>query len=353
MNNHSENIKQHKPPTVFISYSWAEQEYGCKWVETLANKLRSDGIDADIDMYHESPAEGWTTWMINKIKQSDYVLVVCTKSYYDIVNSGQEINSGLGRRFEGKIIQKQIYDSGCLNERFIPILPPNGSHEHILEVLSDYTVYKLYDNYDRLLKRLKGENDHMPPLGRKEVKTLFTGLIDPMLWSEAKWLGMSFVIDRECSEIPIVRFVFENPNGAQKVFEHIIASIGKDDSLQQLGISFITNKDNTGYFTHIYPLHQNIASKIEKRDSVQIGKAITTSRIRENISQDGIKNIGILRDSYQIYNACYIEPAIMLNEQLRVAETLRFICRNVKFKKYDEITADDIDAAVRPELISI
>ena len=109
-----------------------------------------------------------------------------------------------------KIIQKQIYDNGCINDKFIPILPPDGSHKHILEVLSDYTAYKVYDDYDRLLKRLKGENRHMPPLGKKEIKTMFTGLIDPILWTEAKWLGMSFVIDRRLSEMPIVRFVFDN-----------------------------------------------------------------------------------------------------------------------------------------------
>ena len=161
-----------KSPKVFISYSWAEQEYGCDWIVNLADRLRADGIDADVDMYHESPSEGWTTWMINKIKNSDYVLVVCSESYYNIVNSGQEIDSGLGRRFEGKLIQKQIYDDGCVNERFIPILPPNGNRKHILEVLRDYTAYKIYDDYNRLLKRLNGENHHMPPLGKKEVKTV-------------------------------------------------------------------------------------------------------------------------------------------------------------------------------------
>lgn len=345
------NMNQGKSPTVFISYSWAEQEYGCKWVESLANRLRSDGIDADIDMYHESPAEGWTTWIVNKIKQSDYVLVVCSESYYNVVNGGQTIDSGLGRRFEGKIIQKQIYDRGCINEKFIPILPPNGNRRHILEVLSDYTAYKVYDDYDRLLKRLKGENNHMPPLEQKEIKTMFTTLIDPILWSEARWLGMSFVMDRKLSEMPIVRFVFDNPNGALKAFEHIISNIGKDDALQQLGISFVSNKDNTGYYTHIYPMHQNIASKIERSDNVHIGTSITLSRVRENISQDGIQNIEALKNNYQIFNACYVEPAIIVDGGLQVAEKLRFMCRNVKFRKYSDITTDDIDVAIRPDLV--
>lgn len=339
-----------KSPTVFISYSWAEQEYGCDWVVEFANQLRSDGIDADIDMYHESPSEGWTTWMINKIKKSDYVLVVCTESYYNIVNSGQEIDSGLGRRFEGKLIQKQIYDDGCVNDRFIPILPPNGNRKHILEVLSDYTSYKIYDDYNRLLNRLKGENHHIPPLGKKEIKTVFTNLIDPVLWTEANWLGMSFVMDKRYAELPVIRFIFDNPEGAEKIFGHIIKNIGKGDDMQQLGISFITKDDNSGYYTHIYPLHKNIISKIEEKDNVYIDKFITISRVREVTPKDGIRNVVALEEFYKIYNACYVEPAIMVNNEIKVALKYRFICRNIKFKKYSDITSDDIDVAVRPDL---
>ena len=340
-----------KSPTVFISYSWAEQEYGCAWVEKFANKLRADGIDADVDMYHESPKEGWTSWMINKIKNSDFVLVVCTESYYNIVNTGQEIHSGLGRRFEGKLIQKQLYDNGCINDRFIPILPPNGSHKYIIDILNDYTPYSIYDDYNRLLKRLKGDNNHMPPLGQKKIKTLFSNLIDPELWGEAEWLGMSFVMDKHFAELPKVRFVFKNPEGAEKAFRHIIAHIGKDDNKEQLGISFITNEDNTGYYAHIYPLHHNIATKIEQQDDVLIDRCITLSKVRECASKDSIQNVDMLKRSYRIFNACYVEPAILVNGEFKVAEPLRFICRNVRFRNYNDITINDIDIAVRADLI--
>lgn len=344
-------MKQEKSPTVFISYSWVEREFGCKWVENLANKLRADGIDADIDMYHDSPAEGWTTWMINKIKHSDFVLVVCTESYYDTVNSGKEIYSGFGRRFEGKIIQKEIYDNGCINERFIPILPPNGSYNHILDVLRDYTSYKLDDDYDRLLRRLKGGDNKMPPLGKKEVRTVFTTLIDPVLWADANWLGMSFIMDKQFAEMPIVRFVFDNAIAAERIFKHIIDNIGKDDAKEQLGISFVTKDDNSGYYTHIYPIPQNVISKIEKRDNIFVDKCFTISRVREITPQDGIYNVTFLEKAYKIFNACYVEPAVLINGEIQTAPTLRFICRNLKFKKYSEITSDDVDVAVRPDLI--
>lgn len=44
-------------PKVFISYSHQNVEYENKILE-FANRLRSEGIDANIDLYEEAPAEG-------------------------------------------------------------------------------------------------------------------------------------------------------------------------------------------------------------------------------------------------------------------------------------------------------
>ena len=45
-------------PKVFISYAHKNQAYEDKVLE-LANRLRSEGIDAMIDQYEEAPPEGW------------------------------------------------------------------------------------------------------------------------------------------------------------------------------------------------------------------------------------------------------------------------------------------------------
>jgi len=49
-------------PKVFISYSHQDAEHEAK-VLNFSNKLRSEGIDANIDLYEESPSEGWPRWM--------------------------------------------------------------------------------------------------------------------------------------------------------------------------------------------------------------------------------------------------------------------------------------------------
>ena len=49
----------------------------------LAERLRTDGVDAEIDQYVAgAPEEGWPRWMLNRLDWADFVLVVCTETYY-------------------------------------------------------------------------------------------------------------------------------------------------------------------------------------------------------------------------------------------------------------------------------
>jgi TIR domain-containing protein len=82
-------------PTAFISYSHDSTEHADRVLE-LSNRLRADGIDCTIDQYEVSPAEGWPKWMDRQIAKSDFVLVVCTETYYRRVTGEEEKGKGLG-----------------------------------------------------------------------------------------------------------------------------------------------------------------------------------------------------------------------------------------------------------------
>jgi hypothetical protein len=49
----------------------------------FCNRLRRDGIDARLDQFEQSPPQGWPLWCARQILDSNYVLLVCTKSYRD------------------------------------------------------------------------------------------------------------------------------------------------------------------------------------------------------------------------------------------------------------------------------
>ena len=106
---------------VFISYSQYSNEI-CDKVLELSNWLRSQGVDANIDQYEESPAEGWPRWTANQIKIAEYVLVICTEMYTKKAEFQVENNIGLGTKWETNIIENILYDNGAITNKFIPII---------------------------------------------------------------------------------------------------------------------------------------------------------------------------------------------------------------------------------------
>ncbi len=124
-------------PKVFISYSHDTAEHEMQ-VLALANRLRSNGIDCDLDQYnqhHNSPPQGWTLWMIDRIDWANFVLVICTETYYRRVMGREKPGRGLGARWEGHLTLEQLYQDGAVNTKFIPILlplaPPDPSHSDL------------------------------------------------------------------------------------------------------------------------------------------------------------------------------------------------------------------------------
>jgi hypothetical protein len=116
-------------PSVFISYSQDSDEHKDRVLE-LANRLRADGIDATIDQYETSPAEGWPKWMDRHIAKGDFVLVVCTETYYRRVMGDEEKGKGRGIKWESTITFQHLYDNDSLNIRFIPVLFDGGKTEN-------------------------------------------------------------------------------------------------------------------------------------------------------------------------------------------------------------------------------
>lgn len=102
-------------PKVFISYSWESKEHS-DWVNSLADKLLADGIEAIIDSYDVSPGDRLTKFMESSIKDSDYVIIICTEEYKRKANNRQK---GVG--YESHIISAELYNNHN-DRKFIPII---------------------------------------------------------------------------------------------------------------------------------------------------------------------------------------------------------------------------------------
>src|SRR5947209_5327446 len=104
-----------RPPIVFISYSHDSVEHADQ-VLALSDRLRSDGIDCILDQYEEAIPEGLPHWMDRQIRAADFVLMICTPTYYRRVMGEEQQGSGLGVAWESALIYQYIYNAGTNNE---------------------------------------------------------------------------------------------------------------------------------------------------------------------------------------------------------------------------------------------
>jgi SEFIR domain len=83
-------------PKVFISYSLDSPEHAQHVLE-LAERLRKDGVDAQLDQYVAgTPPRGWPRWMNDQLDSAKFILVVCTETYLRRFLGREE--PGIGKR---------------------------------------------------------------------------------------------------------------------------------------------------------------------------------------------------------------------------------------------------------------
>lgn len=155
-------------PKVFISYSHDGEEHEARVLE-LCNRLRTDGIDADIDQYEDAPDEGWPAWCEGRIAWADRVLMVCSETYCRRVAGREEADRGLGVVWEARLIRQLIYEAASATDKFIPVLFTDGSPAHIPTAVKGATrwVVDTPQGYEGLYRQLTSQpRVRKPGLGR-------------------------------------------------------------------------------------------------------------------------------------------------------------------------------------------
>ena len=107
-------------PKVFLSYSHDPPEHK-REVLRFAKALRRKGVDCMIDQDEQVYAGGLQRWMRDRIREADFVLVVCTETYYRCVTDLEPQGVGRGVIFEHGLILQELYEAGSHNEKVIPI----------------------------------------------------------------------------------------------------------------------------------------------------------------------------------------------------------------------------------------
>jgi hypothetical protein len=169
------------PPRVFISYSHDSPEHEER-VLALAERLRKDGVDAQLDQYIAgTPPEGWPRWMHSQLDQADFVLLICSETYHTRFWGQQEPGTGEGVDWEGQLVTNAIYHARSHSKRFVPVFFASQDEPFIPELLSEHTHYLLRseDDYAKLYDFLTGQAGVVPgnlgplkPRAREAVEPL-------------------------------------------------------------------------------------------------------------------------------------------------------------------------------------
>ena len=99
----------------FISYSWDSDDHRL-WVRDLATRLHSEGVTVKLDHWHLVPGDQLPQFMETAVRESDHVLVVCTRRYKE---RSDNRTGGVG--YEGDVMSAEVMNNRN-HRKFIPIL---------------------------------------------------------------------------------------------------------------------------------------------------------------------------------------------------------------------------------------
>ena len=355
---------------VFISYAHDTEQFSDK-VLAFANKLRDEGIDASIDQYEESPPESWPRWMDKEIRNSDFVLVICTQTYLRKIYE-TENKTGKGVNWEISIVYQYIYDSYTNNTKFIPVLFEDASTDDVPTPLKGATFYFPDDpkGFEKLYNRLRGiKLTEKPPLGKlkplpeKSRKKLFvTTVIDIELWNKANWKGVVFLFSN--NQPPVLGILCENKIAIQGVFHGWIKTLKDYDYFRDMKISLIEGEvpgELSGYYVFITSDIDEFIKRIEKEEKTlgfsDEGLFLTTiSRYNRMNPTSESRSLEFFKALYKEFGYCYLAPASFKDyskplDELNIKYDLDYKIKfnNIAFRHVDEINADEVESAVLPK----
>uniref|UniRef100_A0A8C5Q0L3 E3 ubiquitin ligase TRAF3IP2 n=1 Tax=Leptobrachium leishanense TaxID=445787 RepID=A0A8C5Q0L3_9ANUR len=157
---------------VFITYSLDNAEQ----VFCLAGFLLANGFLTAFDLF-EASLRGMNTisWMDGYLSNMHVKIIIAISPQYkmDVDSEGESSIHGLHTKYIHRMMQTQFINQGCINYRFIPILFPGASEEHVPIWLRNTIVYQWPRDMKRIILRLMCTEEYIrPPLGNLPPLTI-------------------------------------------------------------------------------------------------------------------------------------------------------------------------------------
>ncbi|MFN2622592.1 MAG: toll/interleukin-1 receptor domain-containing protein [Chthoniobacterales bacterium] len=129
---------------VFISYSQHDPAKHSPQVLAFGNALLDDGIEVELDQYHQEELIDWPRWCEERLRleNSNFVLMICSAEYKRRIENRVDFDKGRGVFWEGNLIYNALYKAKA-NERFIPILFGDESEDALPSIIEGWTRFTI------------------------------------------------------------------------------------------------------------------------------------------------------------------------------------------------------------------
>lgn len=149
-------------PTCFISYSWDSESHKT-WVRSLATRLQVAGVVTYLDQWDVRPGTDLTRYMETSIRESDFVLLICTPLFGEKANSG---HGGVG--YEKMIVTGEVFGHLGPESKFVPLLRAGDQRTALPSYLRSrvFIDFRRDDDFEKNLQELLRHLHSAPELER-------------------------------------------------------------------------------------------------------------------------------------------------------------------------------------------
>lgn len=227
----------------------------------------------------------------------------------------------------------------------IPICSINRDKEWYINIekdnIKEETVAPFEDKKDIIYGATK--NNIFENISHNNIYS--SGMIKCNHWDSAKWKGVMYLGDVINKDKIKIGFLFENEEGAKRVFQDLIDNATKEDKDGKIIVSFIKGISKTNIYDYRVMITGKVNIPKNNNEDVIINNATRFHQM--NCTDD--KNIGILEtiiNSGKNYKISLLPMIVCNNREIKPLLEYEIILKNVNIKQAYEIGKGDLEAAV-------
>ena len=146
--------------TVFLSYRQTSDAERAR-VRAFAERLRKSGIKVILDQFFldenpGGPDDGWDKWSSDRALETERVIIIGSKAWFQCFDKKQKPGTGLGAACEADDLRHRIYEAGGVIESIRVVLFDDADAKHIPGKLKRYHRFDAERDFDGIVKWLGG-----------------------------------------------------------------------------------------------------------------------------------------------------------------------------------------------------